>query len=127
MTGNDLYTASLDVLGLRQNQYNIPKDTEDLHAKALTLINVLLAENAEIDCRIRKMEHSVTQISSLDDNIEMSDIVLCSVLPYGLAFLFSLGEDDRLSADLNRLYSEAKAKAIRFGKAKIHPITEVYG
>lgn len=126
MTGYELYITALDLLGLRENEYNLPSDTADLKAKALSVINIILAENSELDCRIKKVEHSVTTISSLDDRIDMSDVLLYSVLPYGVARLMSLGEDDQLSAELNRLYSEAKAKAIRFGKAKIQPITEVY-
>ncbi|MBO5869878.1 MAG: hypothetical protein J6Q89_03920 [Clostridia bacterium] len=126
MTGNDLFIMSLDLLGLRENAFSLPSDTADLKNKALSLINITLAENSELDCRIRRTEHKVIKINTLDDIIDCSEIVAVSVLPYGVARLLALGEDDALCADLNRLYGEAKLKAIGFGKAKAEPIKEVY-
>jgi len=126
MTGNKLFELSLDLLGLRNNQAFLPSDTSDLSLRALSLINILLAENAQLDCHIRKVENQVDSINSLDDEIICSDIVLTSVLPYGLARLLSLGEDDALAADMNRLYADARERAWNFNKARVEQITEVY-
>jgi len=74
MTGNKLFELSLDLLGLRNNQAFLPSDTSDLSLRALSLINILLAENAQLDCHIRKVENQVDSINSLDDEIICSDI-----------------------------------------------------
>ncbi len=126
MTGTQLVNSAYSLLGLINSQGAPSIDTDDLQTRALALINLLLAENSELDCRIRRIEHSVCTLDTLDSVIDMSDIVTESVLPYGLASLFMLGEDDGLASELGRAYSEARKSALRFGKAKISPITEVY-
>ena len=126
MTGNELLNTALDLLGLRNESGTLPMDVNDLKQRALSLINILLAENSSLDARINRCEHTVKSINTLDDNIDMSDIVVNDVLPYGLACLFMLGEDDSLAKDMNTLYSRAKDNALKFGKAKVEPITEVY-
>lgn len=126
MTCNELFEKALDICGLRGTEADVPTDTDDLKQRALSLINVVLAENSVLDCRIKKTEHSVLTVSSMDDSPEMSDIVLNTVLPYGLARLLVMGEDDELSDRISRLYSDSQEAAIRFGKAKSHEITGVY-
>jgi hypothetical protein len=37
-----------------------------------------------------------------------------------------LGEDDPLALSMKGLYEKARTEALRFGKAKAEPITEVY-
>lgn len=118
---------ALDLCGLRDENSQLPNDTLDLQQRALALINTVIAENAVIDCRIRKIEHSTARITELEDVIDCCDIICGSVLPYGLARLMMLGEDDNLAADFNKLYNESRNSAIGFGKAFTHEITEVYG
>ena len=126
MTGLDLYEISLDLLGLKGEDGNAPSDTDDLRTRALSLINILIAENAVLDCRIRRCEHEIKRISTLDDEIELIDIVAFGALPYGLASLLMLGEDDALAVSMRALYEKARSEALKFGKARITPITEVY-
>ena len=125
MTGNQLFQTALDILGLRTASGNIPADAADMQERALSLINLLLAENSALDCRISKTEQKVKQINSMTDTVAFSDI-MC-VLPKGLAKLLSDGEDDTLAAKLAADYSAARTEALRFGNAKCMPITEVYG
>ena len=126
MTGNQLYELSLDLLGLKGENGQITSDSEDLASRSLSLINVLLAENSSLDCRIKRCEHTVYRIDSLEDEIGFTDVVASTVLPYGLAYLLMLGEDDPLAISMQRLYEKARSEALRFGKAKAEPITEVY-
>lgn len=126
MTGNQLFERALDLLGLRNENAQAPSDTDDLAARALSLINTVIAENAVLDGRISRSEHSVKCIDSLEDEIGLTDIVVLSVLPYGLARLLALGEDDALASSMARLYEESRRTALSFGKAGIAPITEVY-
>jgi hypothetical protein len=126
MAGNQLYELSLDLLGLKSENGQITSDSEDLASRSLSLINVLLAENSSLDCRIKRCEHTVYRIDSLEDEIGFTDIVASTVLPYGLAHLLMLGEDDPLALSMKGLYEKARTEALRFGKAKAEPITEVY-
>lgn len=126
MTGRQLFTLSLDLLGLRSSEDALPADVNDLSLRAVSVINITLAENAELDCRIRRVSHEVARINTLDDEIISSEIVAGTVLPYGVARLMALGEDDSLASDLTRLYNDARKKALSFGKAEAKPITEVY-
>lgn len=126
MTGNELLNMSLDLLGLRDSDGNLTSDVDDLKQRSVSLINIVIAENAEIDNRIRKGEHSVRSIETLDDIIDCTEIIARSVLPYGLARLLSVGEDDALSNSLAKLYEDARRNAVRFGKARVKPIAEVY-
>lgn len=126
MTGNELLKKATTILGLLNNAGEIANDAGDFSVRALALINLLLAENAVLDSRIRKTEHKVLAIDSLDDALELTEIVAQSVMPYGLASLLIMGEDDSLYLELRRAYAEARSNALRFGKAKIHGISEVY-
>lgn len=126
MTGNRLFSSALDILGLQGDGADAPSDTDDLRSRALTLINIVLAENSELDCRVRKCEHTVKSIEAMDDEIDFSEIVSATVLPYALARLLVIGEDDALASTLTSLYGEARRNALRFGKPKAEPIREVY-
>lgn len=126
MTGKELFDIALDLCGLRKADGNLPNDTDDLQQRAISLINLVLAENAEIDCRIRRIEHRTSVINSLEDRLDCCDIVASSVLPYGLARLFLLGEDDALASNFHNLYIDSRNRAVRFGKARIEAITGVY-
>ncbi len=126
MTGKELFDIALDLCGLRKTDGSIPNDVDDLQQRAISLINLVLAENAEIDCRIRRIEHSTNCINSLDERLDCCDIVASSVLPYGMARLLLLGEDDALASNFHNLYLDSRKRAINFGKARIESITEVY-
>ncbi len=127
MTGNQLFVTALDILGLRTPDGDIPADAADMEERALSLINMLLAENSALDCRITETEQKVKQIASMSDTIPFCDIICAAVLPKGLAKLLCDGEDDTLAAMLAADYSAARTEALRFGNARREPIAEVYG
>ena len=126
MKAIELFTASLNLIGIYSDGEKLPADTEDLKYRAVALINILLAENALLDSGLRKSDLKIMQITNLDEDLICSDVMANSVLPYGLARLLVLGEDDSLSNELYRLYVESRENARRFIKANIHPIEEVY-
>ena len=126
MKAIELFAASLNLLGIYADGEKLPDDTEDLKYRSVALINILLAENALLDSRLRKSDLKITQITNLDEDLICSDVMANSVLPYGLARLLVLGEDDSLSNELYRLYIESRENARRFIKANVHPIEEVY-
>ncbi len=126
MTGQEIFEIALDLCGLRKTDSSIPNDVADLRQRALTLLNTTLSEISVLDSRIKKTEHKVLMIRNLEDEVLCSDILAHSVIPFGLARLMMLGEDDALAADLNKLYIDAREIALGFGKAKVHSIREVY-
>lgn len=126
MTGLEVFNMALDLCGLRKDDRNLPSDTADLQARALNLLNITLAEVSALDCRIRKAKHEVLTVETVLDKLGCSDVIANSVLPYGLARLMMLGEDDSLAADFNKLYITAQKDALKFGNAKTHSIEEVY-
>lgn len=126
MTGQELFEKALDLCGLHKNEYDLPADTQDLKSRAVNLINILLSENASLDCRIKRTEHTVKSINSLEESLDFTEIVENAVLPYGLARLFLMGEDDVLANQMALFYENGKKTALSFGKAKHEEITEVY-
>ncbi len=127
MTGTEIFYTALDLCGLRKENGSVPSDAGDLSQRALGLLNILLAENSSLDARIRKEEHEVISISTLSDTVDVTDIVAAAVLPYGLARLMMLGEDDEFADRMKILYDNARNTALRFGKATVGGIEEVYG
>lgn len=126
MTGARLFDIALDLLSLKDASGNTPCDVDDLKARSLSLINVVIAENSLLDCKISRSEHEIKSIASLGDEINMTDAVVQTVLPYALARLLILGEDDALSSEMARLYLASRDNALKFGKSLPHPISEVY-
>ncbi len=121
-----LFTTALDLIGIYNDGEKLPADTEDLKQRSVSLINLLLAENAVLDGSLRKTDAEIKYIQQLEDEILCSDIIVNSVLPYGLARLLVLGEDDAISNELYRMYVTSQENAKRFVKAITHPIEEVY-
>ena len=126
MTGARLFDIALDLLSLKDASGNTPCDVDDLRARSLSLINTVIAENSLLDCKISRSEHEIKSITSLGDEINMTDVVVQTVLPYALARLLILGEDDSLANEMARLYLASRDNALKFGKARPHPISEVY-
>ncbi len=126
MTGQNLFEKAINLCGLKSSLSDAPTDVSDLSERALELINILLAENSILDCRIRKIQHELLKIDSLAEDLPCAEIVASFVLPYGLARLFMIGEDDTLASEMEKLYEAGKLNALRFGKATQGPIKEVY-
>lgn len=126
MTGQELFEKAIHLCGLGSPETDIPTDVKDLEIRAVALINALLAENSILDCKIRKCTHRVYSINALSDSVICSEILAQSVLPYGLARLFLMGEDSESAAELGKIYTQNRENAIRFGNSVRHEITEVY-
>ncbi len=126
MTGQEIFEIALDLCGLRKEDSGLPNDISDLQQRALSLLNITLSEISILDSKIKKTDHKVLMIKDLEEEVLCSDILAHYVIPLGMATLMMLGEDDALAADLNKLYVDARDDALRFGRAKVHQITEVY-
>ena len=91
------------------------------------MINILLAENTGIDSRIRRADSEATYISELTEELDISEQLVKSAFPFGLAYLICLGEDEESASRFERLYKTARDTALRSGRAKTEGIAEVYG
>lgn len=126
MTGSELYEISLDLCGLRKSDGTVPSDLDDLTQRALSMINLLIAETSSLDAKVSGEIPTVKKIDSLSDTVPESDIVVGSVLPYGLARLLMLNEDEAFADRMLFMYEQKKKEALSFGKAKKEEIQEVY-
>ena len=126
MTGQKLFEISLDLCGLREPDGTVPGDLDDLKQRAIPMINVLLAENEPLAARIEKRELSLRSISLLSQEIDLPELLVSAVLPYGLARLICLGDDERSAERFGELYSRARYDMLRAGRAAPGGISEVY-
>ena len=125
MTVRELTDAAYAVIGLYEGA-SIKSDLSDYEARAITLINILLGEISVIDCRIKREPATISRVGAFTDTLPTCDIISSSVLPYGLAALLTLGEDDNVYLALLDRYNKQKASALTLGRAKAEPINEVY-
>lgn len=125
MTVRELTDAAYAVIGLYEGA-SIKSDLSDYEARAITLINILLGEISVIDCRIKREPATISRVEAFTDTLPTCDIISSSVLPYGLAALLTLGEDDNVYLALLDRYNKQKASALTLGRAKAEPINEVY-
>lgn len=126
MTGQALYELSMDILALRFPDGDIPVSCEDMTGRALGLINLLIAENAFLDARLKKTDPAVSPITALTDEIEQSTEIVSRAMPYGLAALLILNENATVASLLHGLYTAALNEISHTYGAGIAPIREVY-
>jgi len=126
LTGNDIYYTAMDLCALRTKNSTIPVDCEDLTQRALSLLNLLIAENAYLDSLIKKTDIVISTITTLTDSISLSPVLCSVVLPYGLACLLIQNEDINAAAFFRNKYESEKTKIQAGLKGTLHEITEVY-
>ena len=126
MTGQKLFETALDLCGLRNDDGTLSADVSDLSERALSFINLLIAENASLAARFGRTALTVSSISALTDEIPLPEILCASALPYGMARLILVGEDDETASRFGILYNEIRAEVLRAGRAANTEITEVY-
>ncbi|MEG2118257.1 MAG: hypothetical protein RRY76_03540, partial [Clostridia bacterium] len=85
MTGKELFSISLDLLGIKMPDGTIPQTAFDLQSRALPLINILLNQNAKLESLIKKIDTPPIRILTLDDTLKISDKIANRSLPFGLA------------------------------------------
>jgi len=102
-----------------------------LEKKALSLINLLLGELFELDHALKGKElplrGTVPQISSLEDEVELEEVLLCSVMPLGLAaFLLYEEEKDRGGFFLQCYNKERETLRARCRRGRRHKIRRCF-
>lgn len=126
MTGQELYEAALDVAGIKLRNGAVPATASDLTARCVSLINILITENAFLNSLITKRPEAPKLISSLGESVELDRKLLTFSLPYGLAALLLIPDDLEESTLLFNKYIQATAKIRSELPTHRHSIEEVY-
>ena len=126
MTGRELYAAALDIAGIRLKSGSIPATADDLSARSVSLINILITENRFLNGLLDPDAVTPTLISSLDDTVSLDTRLLDCALPYGLCALLILPDDPEEAALLHSRYIQSIVKIKSELPAKRQSITEVY-
>ncbi len=95
--------------------------------RAVPLINLLLAELAELDCALRgepfPADGTILQITSLEENLGYTETILYSVMPLGLAgYLLNEEEPSRSDFYLQLYHKEREVLRSRLRRGRRHPI-----
>ena len=118
----EIYKRSLALMGEVENEEN-----EVLKENAVALINVLLAQIYELDATLcgekREVGESIPQIYTLEDRLNLSEQILFSVMPLGLAgYLLNEEEPQRSTFFLQLYRTECDILRTRSKKSYRHKI-----
>lgn len=123
MTGNDLYEIAKRLIFEKLGETYYPK-------YSLVYVNLLLAENFEINNAIREFNdddplEKMVQLTDLTDEIKgYTAPMLTEILPLGLAKYFFIDDDLKRFNIFDTLYFNAQQKHM---KAIPVAVTDVYG
>ena len=126
MTGNKIFEIALDILNLRTSGGILPDNCADLKARAVNIINICLAECACLNGLICNTDGEIISITSLEQTVEFSPLLLNAVIPFGVASYLCTDEDPVLANSLWEKYRYAYRSAQRNSRGRIHSITEVH-
>lgn len=106
-------------------------DTKEYEFRSVPILNVLRHELYPISDTFKTRDdgkRSVsTEIQSLDDYIDLDDVVAQGIMPYGLAAHLLLGENDTMANYFSQRYSEMYASALRSLPSQWEDIPMHYG
>ena len=119
---SEIYQRSLALMGEVENEEN-----EVLKERAVMLINVLLSQLYELDLGLRGVRFSpgetVPQIRTLQDEVGLSEPILYTVMPLGLAgYLLNEEEPARSKYFLQLFTAQCDLYRARFKKSFRHKI-----
>ena len=124
--GIDIFEAALDIIGERQSDGDLPTDVGFFQSRAVSYINIVLAECAPYQSRLCGEVIDFTPISSLDDRIDIDSRLAIGAMPYGVAALYLLSEGDERYELFRTIFENMLLKVMRYGTAKTHNIVNIY-
>lgn len=124
--GTDIFEAALDIIGERQSDGNFPTDVGYFQSRAVSYINIVLAECAPYQSRLCGEVIDFVPISSLDDRIDIDARLALGAIPYGVAALYLLSEGDGRYELFRTIYENMLLKLMRFGTSRVHSIIDAY-
>lgn len=100
MTAQTIYDITMSLMDERKNSGEVDTNsTKDYKARAPGILTILQNEIA-----IRLGESALDEITTLEDDIDLEDIICTAVMPYGLAARLLAQEDIPLSNYFSSLF-----------------------
>ncbi|MBP3387400.1 MAG: hypothetical protein J6L23_02585 [Clostridia bacterium] len=124
--GIDIFEAALDIIGERQSDGSAPPDVSFFRSRAVSYINIVLAECAPYQARLCGEVIDFAPIDSLDDELDIDSRLSLGAMPYGVASLYLLAEGDSRYELFRTIFENMLLKVMRYGTAKTHSIADVY-
>ena len=124
--GQDIFETALDIIGERQSDGNLPTDVAFFQSRAVSYINIVLAECAPYQSRLTGEIIDYSPISSLDDRIDIDSRLAIGAMPYGVAALYLLSEGDNRYELFRTIFENILLKLMKYGTAKVHEIYNAY-
>lgn len=117
VTGQQVYERALTLMDEVLETGVIATETPEYYrTKAINIINILQVELLPLDT-------TITPITDLNQNLQVTDRVAYLTLPYGLAAHLLINDDLTISSFFNARYDELKKKVA----TNAVPIVDVYG
>lgn len=117
VTGNQVLDRALTLMDEVTETGAITTDTPEYYkTKALNVLNILQVE-------LLPLSASITPITDLSQNLQVTDRIAYLVLPYGLAAHLLIVDDMNMASFWNARYEELKRKI----PTEIKPTEDVYG
>lgn len=126
MTGRELYEAAMDIAGIRLRSGEIPDTADDLGARYISLINILITENTFLNKLLTDSDEAPELISEPEDTINIHPKLLNFAMPYGLCALLMMPDDMDEAAVYRSQYVQAIVKIKTELPGKRSSITEEY-
>lgn len=122
MTGLNLFDKAMEMLGYVNEEGLSGKD--EMLKKALTLINNVYAELYYVWNNAN--EKPFTPLKTINDELDLPDIVLHDIAPYGVAMYLAQSESDADNQSLYAsIYNQKKTRVIKISsKHKLPHIWE---
>lgn len=118
VTGQQVLNRALALMDEVIETGAITTDTPEYYkTKAINILNILQVE-------LLPLSATITPITDLTQNLQVTDRIAYLVLPYGLAAHLLIVDDIGISSFWNARYEELKRKLPTGG---ITPIVDVYG
>jgi hypothetical protein len=129
-TGRDIFRKAMVITdNLDENGAFDTQDNLEYKRRAVQIINILLGElfiySDAYDDSLT-MRDAVTEITNLNDSVEIDDALARSVLPYGLASHLMMEENPQSASFYQQRYEEL-LKRFRDRPSTWEEIEDVYG
>lgn len=132
-TGKDIFDMAITLMGeLDDSGKTDYADTQEYKNRAVNILNVLRGEVFQYsDTYQDAMDETgrrpvSTILESLDDYLDIDDVLAQTVLPYGLAAHLLLDENDAMAAFFQQRYEELLKKIGAKIPSSWESITDVY-
>lgn len=127
MTGKEILERALDLCALHTDDIALRDDLQDMKARALGLLNTLIATVTPINMRLTGKLQDVQELTTLAETVDLLPGICGSLLPFALAAVLVAEEDPELSNAFADAAREARLALMRDGVSTRHRIVEVYG